>query len=248
VINPGKPVATQTNGFSYVPVQPFLQTDFALGFGDSITFGVTSQWCDIGHTDICPVETTGYPQRLAAKLQARYPAQTIQVQRSGVPGECATADCVSGSDLTGQQRLAQTLAATHDLLILLEGVNDVNAGQSIGTIANALRQMVQSAKNAGKKVVLCTLTPHKPHELTGDARVDQGRWLSLNGAIQQIASSEGVVLVNMAAAFGNNPNSLISPDGLHPNNAGYERMAQAIYDHIVANFEYVTAPSLPTHP
>jgi lysophospholipase L1-like esterase len=249
VINPGKPAATLTNGFSYVPVQPFLLTDFALGFGDSITFGVTSQWCDVGGTQVvCTGTTTGYPQRLAAKLQARYSAQTIQLQRSGVPGECASAECVDGSNLTGQERLAQTLTPAHDLLILLEGVNDLNAGQPIGTIANALRQMVQSAKNAGKKVVLCTLVPHKPHEQSGMPRVDHNRWLSLNAAIQQIAASEGIVLVNMAAAFGTDPNSLISPDGMHPNNAGYERMAQALFDHIVAHFDYGTASSSLTQP
>ena len=41
----------------------------------------------------------------------------------------------------------------------------------------------------------------------------------------------------MGAAFGSNPGQFLSLDGLHPNDAGYQRMAEAIRDKLVERFE-----------
>jgi lysophospholipase L1-like esterase len=223
---------TLPNGFVYDPVGPFLTADTTLAFGDSMTAGVTSTFCDMGGMQmICGVMTTGYPPRVEALLRARYPAQTVAVQGSGVAGECASAAGCSGT--AGRTRLPGTIASVHDLIVILEGVNDTNVGLTDTFIVDALRAMVQTAQNAGKSVILCGLLPVKPREDNGMFKADPGRIASMNTRLAQMASEEGVPFVNMVAAFGSAFQPLLSPDGLHPNAAGYQRMAEAITNTIV---------------
>ena len=219
------------NGYLYDPVGPFLLADTVLGFGDSITFGTSSAFCDTG---ICGTTITGYPQRLEELLRARYPQQAIAVQGAGSPGECASAVCVPQT--TGMGRLPVTIAPGHDLVVILEGVNDLNGGFSIGQIVGALRSMIQSSRSAGKSVLLSGLTPVKPREDNGFFKADPDRVASLNQALVTLANEESVPRVDMVAAFGSAFQPLLSPDGLHPNAAGYQRMAEALRDAIVANF------------
>jgi lysophospholipase L1-like esterase len=222
---------TDPDGYLYDPVGPFLLADTLLSFGDSMTAGVTSV-CGTGAG--CTMTITGYPQRLESWLRARYPAQAVAVQGAGSPGECASADGCNGT--AGRTRLPGTIAGIHDLVVILEGVNDTNAISSDGFIVDALRVMVQTARNAGKQVILCGLLPVKPNEDTGQFKADAGRIASMNGRLAALASAEGVPFVDMVAAFGSAFQPLLSPDGLHPNAAGYQRMAEAIGNTVVAFF------------
>ena len=97
--------------------------------------------------------TTGYPQRLQALLQARYTGDTYVVTNAGVAGELA---------VFGQARLPGVIIDATDLVIILEGVNDTIPVPSDSTIISALRAMVVIAKDAGKRVLLCTLLPDAP--------------------------------------------------------------------------------------
>ena len=225
VTNNGFLPVTDPNGYSYDPVGPLLLADTILAFGDSLTAGITS-FCGVAG---CGGTTTSYPQRLETWLRARYPAQAVAVQGSGAPGECASADGCNGT--AGRDRLPGTIAAVHDLVVILEGVNDTNAIASDSFIVDALRVMVRTARNAGKDVILCGLLPVKPNEDTGQYKADPGRIASMNSRLAALASAEGVPFVDMVAAFGSAFQPLLSPDGLHPNDAGYQRMAEAVGEH-----------------
>jgi lysophospholipase L1-like esterase len=229
--NPNHLPLTLPNGYVYDQVGPFLFADTILAFGDSLTFGITRTFCG---AVLCDASTTPYPQRLEELLRARYPAQTVLVQGSGAPGECASADGCSGT--AGRDRLPTAMASAHDLVVLLEGVNDINAGIGNGAIVGALRSMIQASRNAGKSVVLCGLLPIKNREDNGMLPSDMDRIQSVNASLAQLASEEGVPFVNMFAAFGSAFEPLLSPDGLHPNGAGYQRMAEAIANTVIANF------------
>ncbi len=221
-------------GFTYVTPITITLTDNVLAFGDSITFGTTTFKVPVGLTTTLYTAgfTTPYTQVLEAMLRARYPSQAITVQNAGVPGEDA---------FDGQFRLPGTLTAAHDLMVLLQGVNDTVTGFSTSEIAATLTNMVRTAKNAGKLVILCTLTPVFVGD-TGIFKSDPVAVAALNAVIPGIAASEGAILVDVEAAFGNN-SALMSPDGLHPNDLGYQVMAQAVFNAIVANFEITTTPS-----
>jgi lysophospholipase L1-like esterase len=233
VTNPGFLPVTVTNGYQYDRVGPLLLADTVLAFGDSLTFGTTS-YCGLSE-DSCKGTTTGYPQRLETWLRQRFPAQSAAVQGSGSPGECASAQCAP-SFVAGRNRLPNVIAGIHDLVVILEGVNDTNAGPLDSGIEAALQAMVRTAKNMGKDVILCGLLPVKANEDTGVYKADPGRIASMNGRLRDLAGAEGVPFVDMVAAFGSAFQPLLSPDGLHPNNAGYQRMAEAIGNTIVQYF------------
>jgi lysophospholipase L1-like esterase len=142
-----------------------------------------------------------------------------------------------------------------DLVIILEGVNDLNGGFNPADIIDGLRTMIQSARAAGKPVILCGLTPVKSRETMPDA--DPVFWKAnpfavadLNKRIEDLKTELGVPRVNMFEAFGagdyysplacnasDSCKSLLSPDGLHPNASGYQKMAEAIFQKVMASFE-----------
>jgi lysophospholipase L1-like esterase len=113
--------------------------------------------------------------------------------------------------------------------------------------------MIQSAKSQGKKVILSSLTPVKapesaPNESPDFWKSNPFRIAEVNGAIDALASEQQVPRVNMFAAFGSGGGALdcntsgtcrglLSPDGLHPNAAGYQRMADVIAAKIIEQFE-----------
>jgi lysophospholipase L1-like esterase len=188
-----------------------------LCFGDSLTLGVTSRAVNgtgpVGAQDLLsPVE--GYVPKLAALLLQEY-GEGITLINSGLGGE--TTD-------RGVQRLAgETLIYRPDLVLLLEGVTDVNNDSPrFGAARANLREMVRVVKGRGASIILGTVPPLNPEGFRARGAENA---LRLNEFIRQIATEERVVLADHERAFRGNL-SLQGPDGLHPNDDGYEVMAQ----------------------
>ncbi|MGE3840681.1 MAG: GDSL-type esterase/lipase family protein [Vicinamibacterales bacterium] len=220
--------ATAANAYTY---RTFTVLDSTLAFGDSITSGVTD--CVVDQTTFirsCSNGDGGYPIRFDQEMEMRYPTQAsaISVQNAGVPGEW-TED--------GDSRLPTALNAGHDAVVILEGINDLNNEVPINTIATNLREMVQAAKAAGKWVLLGTLTPVQ----TTAFNPSPSSVAALNAQISTVAQQEGAVLVDFFTALNGNA-SYFSPDGLHPSNAGYRRMAELLVDRVRETFEPVPPP------
>ena len=51
-----------------------------------------------------------------------------------------------------------------------------------------------------------------------------------NAEVRKLATNEGAILVDIFAAFGGEPGTLIGNDGLHPTEAGYQRIAETFFE------------------
>lgn len=225
--------ATASCSFSVtVTVPPRLSRTTFLAFGDSITSGEVTVPVGTALATGEPVlrqivvPSAAYPTVLDNLLDARYLAQTPTVINAGKGGE-ATADALP--------RFRSVMAANRpDVLLLLDGHNDL--GNTTGALAgyNALVTMVREARAAGVRVFVATLVPSIP----GRQRSQNLSLLALyNDAVRTMAAAEGAVLVDLYAAMLPEVDTLIGVDGLHPNEAGYARMASQFFAAIRADLE-----------
>ncbi len=176
-----------------------------------------------------------YPVKLQSALSARYAAQSITVINEGNGGETAAA---------GALDLPRVLNAdTPQALLLLEGINDIHAGRptqatAIPTVVSSLRTMVQEGKRRGMTVFLGTLLPQRKGACRGfDWTDDIEDVVAANSQIRSLASAEGVPLVDVYQAFSGQVDTLLGADGLHPSEAGYQKMADLFYTAITQRLE-----------
>jgi len=222
---------TDACSFTVVVMAPprIAATKF-VAFGDSLSDGV------LGIAPLAvgdPGPPVGYAYKLRTLLANRYTAQTISMTDEGVPGE----------DIArGVARLPGTLTRDQpDALLLLEGVNDLNNGRdrAIPTVINGLTTMVREARGRGLPVFLATLLPQRP---PGIRALAPASIPPTNAGIRDVAAKEGAVLVDLFAAFDGQTSTLIGNDGLHPNEAGYQKMAEVFFDAIRARLELTVTP------
>ncbi|MCC6991597.1 MAG: SGNH/GDSL hydrolase family protein, partial [Acidobacteria bacterium] len=188
-------------------VQALGATRF-MAFGDSITCGVVSSF-DGAMLLIpanCAEPSYSYPRQLDGTLESRYPAQDFTVSNEGSPGEWAANAVSSG-------RFAQAMAAVRPQgLLLLEGINDLNNGQSIGSTVNALAQMIDIARVYNTTVLVGTMfqtcVSVSP---TGVVRQNSAdRIVAFNSAVRAMAAGrQNVYVFDLFGTFGDN----CGPDG-----------------------------------
>ena len=177
-------------------------------FGDSITQG--------SECGCVP-----YPARLSALIGKI-------VYNSGIGGSTARSNVGRTQEAINKYHPA--------FMFILYGVNDVIHGDGTAGIAAALTQMVFICKQNNVVPVLMTY----PRPILGH-QLFAGGTLSLNRSIRQIASAEGIKCVDLEEEFsaGSDPlfpewpttdPNLMSPDGLHPNDAGTQIIALACAD------------------
>jgi lysophospholipase L1-like esterase len=220
--------------FTATVVGPALGATKFLAFGDSITAGEVPDSTDTGTGRVrlrALQPALAYPAQLQTMLSQRYPAQAmaISVINDGVQGETA---------VLGTGRLDGELTAhMPDVLLLLEGVNDIAADDpsDIGPAINALRSMIRDARGRGAKVLVGTLLPMIPGEKRAGAA---DLIVPFNSQLVPMALSEGAVVVDLYSPFLADLTDWISPlDGLHPTPAGYQELALLFLNAIKANFE-----------
>lgn len=226
---------------------PRLTATKFVAFGDSITAGVLVVSCPAGGGVSCSVQTfrsllaqqlddlrllyqgigeesaSAYPRTLQALLAGRYSAQPISIVNEGSPGEFVA---------DGKSRLPGTLTkdAAH-VLLLQEGANDINQGRPpIASHVNDLRAMVREARGRGIVVFVGTLLPQRPNACRAydfcDGVADV---VPMNAQIRAMVATEGAVLVDLYSVFDGQTATLLGLDGLHPNDAGYQKMAETFF-------------------
>lgn len=200
------------------PPAPRLSVTRIMAFGNSITEGLNG--------DTRQLASQPYPLALQTMLAERYYDQTVTVTNMGRGGERVGAGLV---------RLRSALAAERPELVLLkEGVNNVNGRDDPEQISDTLRDMIKQIRTQGAQVFVATLLPERP----GGSRAFFPAGIEpANYWIRLVAGLEGVPVVDLYQGFGGSPDPYIGLDGLHPNEAGYRRIAELFFDAIRERFE-----------
>lgn len=193
-----------------------------IAFGDSITWGFAD---DPNRAE------PGYPPRLEALLNSR--GVSAEVENRGLNNE-TTGEALS--------RINTVLNNTPgDVLLLMEGTNDINARVSNETIIANLDSIAQRAEARSMRVVHATVIPRDPRaNYDGDNQVTA----DLAGKIRELAWFRQRRLADpFEVFFFRTPNVFSThyaggSDRLHPNPTGYDLLARVFAD-VLTNVDSV---------
>jgi acyl-CoA thioesterase-1 len=204
-----------------LPRDAAAQAKRYIGFGDSITYGVGDEKN--------PAGLGGYTPRLQTLLNARGVSATVV--NAGLPGE-DTAGALS--------RINSVLNRGGDVLLLMEGTNDINEKVSEETTVANLNQIATRAENHGLQVVHATVVPRLP-----SANYDDNNRITADfaGKVRELAWSKQRGLADpFEVFFHETPDFTVlyggGADKLHPNAAGYDVMAKVFAD-VLTNVDSV---------
>ena len=208
-----------------------------LAFGDSITAGeVTFPIGSLSSGGMAliskqvVVPSAAYPTILLKTLQGRYASQAdaIIVANYGLGGE----KTVNARD----RYFAALNTVRPEVVLLWHGHNDIPAGENgaASSAASEMRIRAAEARLRGMRVFIATMVPPRPgvNRTIGQVYIDD-----YNNRMRALAASEGAVLVDIYNALLPEVNRWIGVDGLHPNEAGYTKIADVFFQAIQANFE-----------
>jgi lysophospholipase L1-like esterase len=204
-------------------------TSAIVAFGDSITDGAQST-VDANRS---------WPSDLAKRLLARrgrYPQ--LAVLNAGISGNRILHDVVGPNALARFDRDALLQSGVEDVIVL-ESINDIgfssipnNADQAVSAddLIAGLRQLVERAHVRGIRIFGATLTPYLGATYAspeGEAKREAiNKWIRTGGAF------DGVIDFDAAVRDPEHPEQVLpaydSGDHLHPSDAGYQAMADAI--------------------
>jgi lysophospholipase L1-like esterase len=187
-------VSLLLNGCEQPKLAPLPAEGTILAFGDSLTSGVGAD------------QSSSYPGVLAQ-------LSGLRVINAGISGE-VTAD--------GLARLPETIdQTTPDLLILLEGGNDILRNQDLEATKRNLASMIELAQSRGVEVVLIGV-PAK--SLFSSAA---SFYAELAEDYQLVFEESLIASLLRKSAY--------KSDAIHFNQQGYRVMAEAIHELLVVN-------------
>lgn len=207
-----------------------------LAFGDSLTSGeITAPLTasePIGNVrdhigKLIVVPSASYPTVLLSNLQASYPSQagTITVNNQGKGAETIFDGAIRFNDVFTSTR--------PEVVLLQEGVNGLGVLGPDGSTA-LMRSMVQFAKNGNARVFVGSMIP----TIANRQRSQNASQLeAYNDVLKVMCTQEGVTYVDLYNGITPQIDQLIGVDGLHPNEAGYRRIAELFFNAIRSELE-----------
>jgi lysophospholipase L1-like esterase len=205
-----------------------------VAFGDSITDGAVST-VDANHR---------WPDTLAARL--REAGKKIAVMDAGIGGNRILHDAKSNVSfgVNALARYDRDVLAQPGVryVIVMEGINDIgHAGTSAPVsetvsaedIIAGLRQLIERAHERGLKIFGGTLTPFEGTVFPGYYSPEKDvKRKAVNQWIRTSKAFDGVIDFDKAVQDPQNPNRILPKydggDRLHPSDAGYQAMGEAI--------------------
>jgi lysophospholipase L1-like esterase len=195
--------------------------DAVAALGDSITDGLRST----------PGANRRWPDVLARRLLQRPAPREMGVLNEGISGNRVLAD---GAGVSAQARLDRDVLAKPGVktIIFLEGINDINGGQATSPeqLISAYRQLIARAHAEGNCILGATMTPFKGLGAFTDAK--EAIRSAVNEFIRTSGEFDGVVDFDLVTRDPADPLRFLpvydSGDHLHPSDAGYEAMGNAV--------------------
>jgi len=200
-----------------------------VAFGDSITDGFRST---VG-------ANARWPNDLARRLNALH-GRTLSVADEGISGNRVLTDalCCGVNAEARFERDALDQPGVRDIIVL-EGINDFGvsalspgpvADVSAAQVIAGYEQLIAQAHARGLKIFGGTLLPFKGcfyYTAAGEAKREAvNAWIRTSGAFDGVIDF-GTLMGDPADPLALNP-AWDSGDHLHPNDAGYQAMADAI--------------------
>ena len=222
---------------SSVDVGASAETALLVTFGDSITDGTRST----------PNTDSSWPSFLTRRLLSGKDARRLAVVNEGISGNRIFRD---GIGPAGLARFDRDVIAQPGIkwVTILEGINDIGAGigeafvfgprpnappsenPTKDDLIGAYLQFIQRAHTHGIRVIGCTLLPFEGAAYYSEngnvVRQAVNEWMRTSHAFDSIVDFDAVIRSSespnkMRAEFD-------SGDHLHPNDAGYKAMADAV--------------------
>ncbi|HEY8301476.1 MAG TPA: SGNH/GDSL hydrolase family protein [Jatrophihabitans sp.] len=187
--------------------------------GDSITDGYRST----------PDANHRWPDYLARRLAARN--SPLSVANEGISGNEVTAD---GAGVSAEARFDRDVASQPgaSTVIFVEGINDIGNGvvTSADQLIAADKQIIARAHASGLRILGGTLTPFQGAGYYSDQK--EAIREAVNSWIRSSGAFDGVVDFDRAVRDRANPHAFLPAydcgDHLHPDDAGYAAMADAV--------------------
>ncbi len=202
----GKPGGRRRNAFFDRWNAQIVHEDAAVStvfFGDSIT-----EWWDLGvyfRSDAGLIENRGISGDQASLMAERVQADVIQLRPSNVV------------ILAGTNDVSKRVVANKDDETIVQGVTD------------AVVTLMKATRSAGIRTLVCSILP--THAAYGRHGMRTHLRARINERIRAACDAEDCVYVDYASAMSDADGDLrgdLSPDGVHPNSAGYRVMTEVL--------------------
>lgn len=222
-------VATVQNWFIIYRVE-VLAPESAGGlvaFGDSITDGTRST----------PDTNNRWPDQLVRRMLSQTPPLRMGVMNAAIAGNRVLSEGAFNAGVNALARFEHNALAqpgvTH--IVVMEGINDIGNARTNPTptaedIIAGYKQLIDQAHSKGLKIYGATLTPFYGaayYTETGETKRQ-----AVNQWIRASRAFDAVIDFDAATRDPNDPKKFLaaydSCDHLHPNDAGYKAMADAI--------------------
>jgi lysophospholipase L1-like esterase len=198
-----------------------------VAYGDSITDGTRST----------PDTNNRWPDHLVRRMLSQTPPLRMGVMNAGIAGNRVLSDANFQAGVNALARFDEHVAAmpgaTH--VIFMEGINDIgqareNATPSADDVIAGHRQIIERARARGLKIYGATLTPF--YGAAYYTEVGEAKRQAVNSWIRTSNAYDAVIDFDRVTRDPSDPKKFLaaydSCDHLHPSDAGYNAMGDAI--------------------
>jgi lysophospholipase L1-like esterase len=176
-----------------------------------------------------------WPDLLSERLLANPGTRQVGVLNLGIGGNCVLRDCLGKAGISRYERDILTQPGVK-AVIVFEGVNDiggVRTADAAASVANGLiaayKMMIDSAHSGGLKIYGATITPFKGNgyfnQYSEECRNQVNGWIRDSGRFDAVFDFDHEVRNPMDTVSLSSSNQ---NDGLHPDLAGFKKMADCI--------------------